>query len=69
MKTHFLIFLKIKLYYKECDKCFITSCNLKSHINSNHLKNKSFKSNFIDCEKRFLKSSDLKKHLENIRKK
>ncbi len=38
-------------------------------MNSNYLKSKSFKRNFIDCEKKFVKSSDLKKHLENFHKK
>ena len=45
-----------------CNKSFVTSTELKSHINHKHSTDRPFKCNFQQCQSSFKSSSNLRRH-------
>ena len=54
------LIIMLQCYYSECGKTYKTRFNLRRHINSCHLKIKSF--NCPECKKHFVSKQNLKEH-------
>jgi uncharacterized Zn-finger protein len=64
MTSHLRVHDDVRPYkceYEGCDKAFISNTKLKSHVNSVHLKQRSFRCEI--CGKAFLEKNNLKNHL------